>query len=69
MASKTGNLLIGSVLLVVGGFLLYWGYNEAESFGGQIGSTISGSPSDRVLMFYIGGAVCGLLGLFMTVRK
>lgn len=69
MASKTGNLLIGSVLLVVGGFLLYWGYNEAESFGGQIGSAISGSPSDRVLMFYIGGAVCGLLGLFMTFRK
>ena len=69
MSKKSINLLIGFVLLVVGGCLLYWGYNEAESIGGQIGSAFSGSPSNRVMMFYIGGAVCGLVGLFMAFKK
>lgn len=69
MKNKTTNLLVGLALLVVGGFLVYWGYSEAESIGGQIGSTISGSPSDRVMMFYIGGAICGLVGLVLAFRK
>jgi hypothetical protein len=69
MAKNSNNLLIGFILLVVGGLLLYWGYNEAESIGGKIGSALSGSPSNRVMMFYIGGAVCGLAGLFIAFRK
>lgn len=69
MAKKTNNLLVGFILLVVGGALLYWGYNEAESIGGQIGSALSGSPSNRVMMFYVGGAVCGLVGLFLAFKK
>lgn len=69
MSKNIGNLLIGFVMLGVGGALIFWGYNEAESFSGQIGRAFSGSPSNRVLAFYIGGAVCGLLGLFMAFRK
>ncbi len=66
---KISSLLIGFVLLAIGGVLVYWGYNEAESFSGQIGRAFSGSPSNRVMMFYAGGAVCGLLGLFMAFKK
>ena len=66
---KISSLLIGFVLLAIGGVLVYWGYNEAESFSGQVGRAFSGSPSNRVMMFYAGGAVCGVLGLFMAFKK
>jgi drug/metabolite transporter (DMT)-like permease len=61
--------LIGIVLLVVGVILIGWGLNEAGSFGGKLSSAISGSPSDRVLWFYISGAVCALIGLFNLFKK
>ena len=69
MALKMGGLIIGFVLLAFGGFLVYWGYNESQSFSGQLGSVISGSPSDRVMMFYASGAACGLVGLIMAFKK
>ena len=69
MAKKSNNMLIGFILLAVGAILIFWGFNEAGSIGGKIGSSLSGSPSDRVLMFYIGGAVCGLVGCFMAFKK
>jgi hypothetical protein len=69
MPKKTNKLLVGLVLLVIGGLLIYWGYNEAESVRGQFSSVFSGSPTNRVLMFYAAGAVCGLAGLFMAFKK
>lgn len=69
MANKAGGLLIGFALLAIGGVLIYWGYNENQSFTGQIGNALSGSPSNRVMMFYAGGAVCGLLGLIIAFKK
>ena len=69
MAKKTNKLLIGFVLLVIGGCLIYWGYNEAESVRGKLSSAFSGSPTNRVLMFYAAGAVCGLAGLFTAFKK
>ena len=69
MVKKMGSLLVGFVLLAAGGVLIYWGYHEAESFGEKINSAFTGSPSNRVLVFYISGAVCGLLGLIMAFRK
>ena len=69
MSKKANGLLLGVVLLVIGGVLIYWGYNEAESVRGQLGRAFSGSPTNRVLMFYGGGAVCGLAGLFLAFKK
>jgi hypothetical protein len=69
MAKKTNSFVLGLILLVVGCLLVYWGYNEAGSIGGKIDSALSGSPTNRVMMFYVGGAVCGILGLFMAFKK
>ena len=69
MSKNTNKLLMGFILLGIGGFLIYWGYNEAESVSGQLSSAFSGSPTDRVLMFYAAGAVCGLAGVFLAFRK
>lgn len=69
MAKKGNAFLLGLVLLVVGAGLVWWGYNEAGSLGGRIGRALSGSPSDRVMAFYIGGAVSAIVGLTLMLRK
>ena len=61
--------LVGIIFLVVGIIFLGWGFNEAGSFGGKLSSAISGSPGDRVLWFYISGAICALIGLFNLIKK
>ncbi len=61
--------MFGAVLLVVGAILVGWGLNEAGSFSGKLSSALSGSPGDRVLGFYIGGAICLLIGLFSLFRR
>jgi len=69
MAKKGNKFIVGIILLIVAGLCVFWGFNEAGSFGGKLGSAISGSPSDRVLMFYVVGVICGVLGLFFVVKK
>ena len=63
------NKLIGLVLVVVGAGLLYWGYNESQSVTSQVSEAFSGSPLDRVMYKYIGGAVALLAGVYLFFRK
>ena len=63
------NKLIGLVLVVVGGGLLYWGYSESESVTSQVSVAFSGSPLDRVMYKYIGGAVALTIGLYLFFKK
>ena len=55
---------IGVVCLVVGVLLFVWGYNIAQSVTSQFKEAVTGSPTDRVIYFYIGGAVLSVFGLF-----
>jgi uncharacterized membrane protein YidH (DUF202 family) len=63
------NKLIGLVLVVVGAGLLYWGYSESQSVTSQVSEAFSGSPLDRVMYKYIGGAVALLAGVYLFFRK
>ena len=63
------NKLIGVVLLVVGVAFLIWGYNISQSFSGQVSEAFSGSPGDKAMFMYIGGAICAALGIFSLLRK
>ena len=71
MAKKSDPTMkiIGIVLLVVGIGLAYWGYQMSDSLGSQLNSAINGSPTDKVMMFYIGGAVSFVIGLYLFIRK
>ena len=60
---------IGIVLLVVGIGLGYWAYDMSGSFGSQLNETFTGSPTDKVMMLYIGGAACFVLGLVLLLKK
>jgi hypothetical protein len=63
------NKLLGLVLVVVGAGLLYWGYSESQSVTSQVSEAFSGSPLDRVMYKYIGGAVALLAGIYIIFRK
>ena len=61
--------IISIVLLVAGIGLTFWGYQISGSFGSQLSNAINGSPTDKVMMLYIGGAVSFVTGLYLLVRK
>lgn len=64
--NKNVQLAIGVVCLVVGVLLLVWGYNISRSVGSQLKEVFTGSPTDRAMYFYIGGAVLSVIGLFQV---
>lgn len=61
--------IIAIVLIVVGAFLVVWGYNESQSLGSHLNRMFSGTATQQTLIYYISGAVCLLLGMIGLVRK
>ena len=67
--STTTLKIVGIVLVVLGVGLAFWGYRLSGSVGSQLSQAFSGSPGDKVMAFYIGGAVSLAVGLFLLLRK
>lgn len=61
--------LAGIVLIVVGAGLAIWGYQKSGGLSSQVSSALTGSPSDNVMLLYIGAGVCMALGIFLFVKK
>ena len=61
--------VIGLLLLAVGIGLLYWGYSESQSVASQVSEAFSGSPQDKVMYKYIGGAVALVIGIYLFVKR
>ena len=59
----------GLICLVVGGLLIYWGYNMSQTLGSQVNNAIQGSPGDKPLLCYIGGAILVIAGLGQVAWK
>jgi hypothetical protein len=38
-------------------------------FGAQLSQAVTGSPTDRIMAFYIGGAVSLAVGLYLLFKK
>jgi TRAP-type C4-dicarboxylate transport system permease large subunit len=58
---------VGIVLLVLGMGLLIFGAMEAEGIGAQVQEFFTGTPPDRVIWMWIGGAISFVLGLFLAL--
>ena len=71
MAKSASNnqKIIAVALIVIGLGLAFWGYQQSGSLGSQLNEVVSGSPSDNVMIFYIGGAVSFAVGLFLFLKK
>jgi len=61
--------IIGIVLAVVGVGLAFWGYRLSGGVGSQVTQAFTGSPTDKVMAFYIGGAASLAAGLFLLFKK
>jgi Protein of unknown function (DUF3185) len=67
--SSTGSMkILGIVLVVVGLGLAFWGYRLSGSVGSHITQAVTGSDTDKVMMFYISGAACFVVGLFLSKK-
>jgi len=60
--------VLGLALLVVGAGLGYWGYELSGSLASQLTEAVSGAMPDAVMVRYIGGAVCGVVGVFLVAK-
>ena len=61
--------ILGIVLVVVGVGLAIWGFQMSGSFGSQVSQTFTGSPTDKVMALYIGGAASLVVGLYLLFKK
>lgn len=61
--------IVGIALLVIGLGLGYWGYETSGSLSSQINETMNGTPTDKVMMLYIGGAASFVVGLLLFLKK
>ena len=67
MGSKTTIKIIGIVLVVIGLGLALWGYQLSGSVGSQI--TQAKSDTEKIMTFYITGAVSFVVGIYLIMNK
>jgi hypothetical protein len=60
--------IIGIALVVIGLGLAFWGYQLSGSVGSQITQAVTGSDTDKVMTFYIGGAVSFVVGIYLFIK-
>jgi hypothetical protein len=67
--SNAGVQVAGLILLVVGGGLLFWGYQMSGSLASQLTKSVSGAMPDEVMYRYLGGAVSAIVGVYLFFRR
>jgi drug/metabolite transporter (DMT)-like permease len=60
---------LGIALLVVGVALLVLAYQEYNSAGSKFGRALKSDPSQKLLIYGIGGSLCAGLGAFRIIKK
>lgn len=60
--------LVGLILVVAGGGLLYFGINAAESPMEELSQTLTGRYSDETMIYLIGGGVAAVAGLALLFK-
>jgi hypothetical protein len=60
--------IIGLVLAVIGIGFAVWGYQLSGSVGSQVTQAVTGADTDKVMTYYILGAVSFVVGIYF-LRK
>ncbi|MDZ7692512.1 MAG: DUF3185 family protein [Balneolaceae bacterium] len=60
--------VISTILLVGGILLLYFGYDEYNSFQSEVNQLFGGSGSDKAIWMIVGGAAATLGGFVGLLR-
>ena len=61
--------IIGLALLVLGIGLAIWGYQLSDSVESQLTQVVTGSETDKVMTFYIAGAVSFVVGIYLFIKN
>lgn len=61
--------IAGIALLVLGGILLFFGFNAADAPAERIAEAVSGRYSDTTMAYFIGGGVAAVVGLVLLLKK
>lgn len=61
--------IIGLVLAVVGIGFAVWGYQLSDSVGSQVTQAVTGAHTDKVMTYYIFGAVSFVVGIFLFSKN
>ncbi|MCG6891521.1 MAG: DUF3185 family protein [Gammaproteobacteria bacterium] len=63
--SGSSKKLFGIALLAAGAGLAIWGLQKSEGLQSQLSTAFTGSPTDNVMVLYIGAVVCIAIGAFL----
>ena len=63
------NKVVALVLLALGGFLLFMGYQSSQGLDDQVSEALTGNFTDQTIWYLIGGGICAVAGLAMIMRK
>jgi hypothetical protein len=71
MTTDSGSTMkiIGMALVVLGIGLAIWGYQLSGSIGSQITQAVTGSDTEKVMTFYITGAVSFVVGIYLLIKN
>lgn len=61
--------IIGLVLVVVGIGFAVWGFQLSGSIGSQVTQAVTGSDTDKVMTYYILGAVSFVVGIYLFFKN
>ena len=63
------NRAISVALLVAGVILIIFGINASLSFGSDVSRFFTGSPTDKTIWLFVGGAAALVAGLVMLFQR
>ena len=69
MGSRTTMRIISIILIVLGIGLAVWGYQLSGSVGSEITQALTGADTDRVMTYYITGAVSFFVGIYLFSKN
>lgn len=63
------NKIIGIILLVLGGVLVFFGLNATEAPMEELSEAVTGRYTDQTMYYLVGGAVSAVVGLVLLLKK
>ena len=60
---------LGVVLLIIGGVLLYYGWQAHQSIASTVSNTVTGSPTSKSIWLLVLGVIAAVWGIYSLFRR